>query len=66
MAIDHMPVDPSSIMTVISFITFIGILWWTFLFKRRVDFDAAAMLPFADEPVDADLAADKTRSIRHG
>ena len=39
----------SSIMTVVSFITFIGILWWTFSSKRRADFDSAAQLPFADD-----------------
>ncbi|MDB5963292.1 MAG: CcoQ/FixQ family Cbb3-type cytochrome c oxidase assembly chaperone [Massilia sp.] len=38
----------SSIMTVTSFLTFIGILAWTFLLRRAADFDAAACLPFAD------------------
>jgi cytochrome c oxidase cbb3-type subunit 4 len=39
----------SSAMTVVSFLTFIGILWWTFIRHKRHDFDAAAQLPFADE-----------------
>lgn len=52
-----MPIDSildraSSIMTVISFVTFLGILAWTFLVKRSADFDAAAALPFADEERD--------------
>ena len=38
----------SSVMTVVSFATFVGILLWTFLLKRSADFDAAATLPFAD------------------
>ena len=38
----------SSVMTVISFATFVGIVLWTFLLKRGADFDAAASLPFAD------------------
>jgi hypothetical protein len=38
----------SSVMTVISFATFVGIVLWTFLLKRSTDFDAAATLPFAD------------------
>ncbi len=49
MAIAHMLPDPSSIMTVISLATFLGILWWTFVTKRSADFDVAANLPFADE-----------------
>ncbi len=39
----------SSIMTLISFITFLGILLWTFALKRNADFAAQAALPFADE-----------------
>ena len=44
----------SSAMTVISFLTFVGILWWTFIRHKDRDFSAAAQLPFAD---DDDLAA---------
>ena len=39
----------SSAMTVISFLTFIGILWWTFIRHKDHDFAAAAQLPFADD-----------------
>jgi cytochrome c oxidase cbb3-type subunit 4 len=39
----------SSVMTVISLLTFLGILWWTFGIKRSADFDAAAAVPFADD-----------------
>ena len=49
MVIDNLFDSASSIMTVVSFITFIGILWWTFSSKRRQDFDSAAQLPFADD-----------------
>ena len=42
----------SSIMTLISFLTFIGILLWTFAWKRNSDFAQQAALPFADEHVD--------------
>jgi cytochrome c oxidase cbb3-type subunit 4 len=35
--------------TVASFITFVGILWWTYVHHKRADFDAAARAPFADE-----------------
>ncbi|QYF92700.1 cbb3-type cytochrome c oxidase subunit 3 [Massilia sp. PAMC28688] len=44
----------SSIMTLISFLTFVGILLWTFAVKRNRDFDAQAAMPFADEPAEAD------------
>jgi cytochrome c oxidase cbb3-type subunit 4 len=38
----------SSVMTVVSFITFAGILWWAYVRHKEADF-AAAALPFADE-----------------
>ena len=56
MAILNIFTDASSAMTVISLITFLGILWWTFGVKRSVDFDAAARLPFADEIDDVVIA----------
>lgn len=57
MAIDTLFHDASRIMTVISFVTFLGILAWTFVLNREHDFDNAAGLPFADDAADADLAA---------
>ena len=39
----------SSVMTLISFLTFVGILWWTFIRHKDRDFAAAAQLPFADD-----------------
>lgn len=41
--------DASRAMTVISFLTFSGILAWTWLFRKEQDFAASAALPFADE-----------------
>ncbi len=49
MSIENILPDASSAMTVISLITFIGILWWTFSARRTADFDAAAHIPFADD-----------------
>ncbi len=49
MAIDTLFDRASSVMTVISFITFAGILWWTLVSRSEKDFAAAAELPFADE-----------------
>ena len=41
--------DASSVMTVSSFVTFLGIVGWTYVLRRSSDFDKAALLPFADE-----------------
>ncbi|MFS2005666.1 cbb3-type cytochrome oxidase subunit 3 [Duganella sp. CT11-25] len=49
MAIDNLFDSASSVMTVISFITFMGILWWAFIRNKEADFAAAARLPFADD-----------------
>jgi cytochrome c oxidase cbb3-type subunit IV len=37
----------SSVMTVVSFVTFIGIVIWAYSKKRRRAFDDAANAPFA-------------------
>ena len=63
MAIENIFTDASSTMTVISLITYIGILWWTFGVKRSSDFDAAANLPFAD---DNEGAAAQDTEKQHG
>jgi cytochrome c oxidase cbb3-type subunit 4 len=62
MAIETIINDAGIVTTVISFITFIGILWWTFGFKRGRDFDAIACLPFAD---DIDEAQELNMEKRH-
>ena len=41
--------DLRSAFTVISFATFIGIVWWAWSRHNRKRFDDAASLPFADE-----------------
>lgn len=49
MTLAHLFDSASSVMTVVSFATFMGIVLWTFLWHRSTDFDTAAALPFADE-----------------
>jgi cytochrome c oxidase cbb3-type subunit IV len=49
MAIENLFDHASSVMTVISFITFAGILLWAYVGHKEADFAAAATLPFADE-----------------
>ena len=41
--------DAHSIVTVLSFVTFIGIVWWTYSARRANALNEAAYLPFADE-----------------
>lgn len=41
--------DVRSLMTLVSLLTFIGIVYWAFVAHHKQDFDEAAMLPFADE-----------------
>jgi len=38
-----------SLVTIISFVLFLGIVWWTLQARRRPDFEEAQMLPFVDE-----------------
>lgn len=54
MAIENLFDSASSVMTVISFITFVAILWWTFISHRSSDFDAVASAPFADDDLITD------------
>ena len=52
MAIEHIFDSASSVMTVVSFTTFMAIVVWTFVLKKGTDFEEAARLPFADEEDD--------------
>jgi len=49
MSLDHIFDSASSVMTVISFITFAGICAWAWSRNKQDDFAQAARLPFADE-----------------
>ncbi len=48
MGIDTILSDARSLITLLSFLTFIGIMWWTYVRHKPEDFDQAANLPFAD------------------
>ena len=41
--------DMRSVMTVISFLTFVGIVAWAWSKRNKRDFDEAAQLPFKDD-----------------
>lgn len=49
MGIENLMIDARSVITVLSFLSFIGIVWWAYSARRGADFEAAANLPFADE-----------------
>jgi cytochrome c oxidase cbb3-type subunit IV len=38
-----------SLVTIISFVMFLGIAWWAWQARRRPEFEQAQMLPFLDE-----------------
>ncbi|HMW16362.1 MAG TPA: cbb3-type cytochrome c oxidase subunit 3 [Accumulibacter sp.] len=45
--------DLRSLITVLSFITFLGIVWWAYGMKsNKKRFEEASMLPFSDEEAD--------------
>ena len=44
-------VDLRSLMTVVSFLTFVGIVVWAYGKGRRQRFDEAALLPFTEDEV---------------
>ncbi len=54
--------DMRAIFTVVTFVTFIGILLWAYSSRRKQDFDEAAQLPFTEDELDGD---DKVSSPRH-
>jgi cytochrome c oxidase cbb3-type subunit 4 len=58
MALEHIFDNASSIMTVISFATFTGILGWTYVLRKETDFVLAACLPFADDTDNDDRGED--------
>jgi cytochrome c oxidase cbb3-type subunit 4 len=53
------------IMTVITFITFVGIVFWAYSRKRKAEFDAAANAPFA-LPDDAEGPNTNANAAREG
>jgi cytochrome c oxidase cbb3-type subunit IV len=53
--------DLRSIVTVLSMLTFVGIVVWAYRRTNRANFDEAAMLPFADDnTIGRDTREDRT------
>ncbi len=53
--------DARSLITLISMLTFIGIVVWAWSARRKNEFDEAAMLPFADDDMNT-----QKQEPRHG
>ena len=51
--------DLRTIVTTISFIVFVGIVYWAYSSRQRARFDEAANLPFAESDEQVDAAADQ-------
>ncbi|HEY8609539.1 MAG TPA: CcoQ/FixQ family Cbb3-type cytochrome c oxidase assembly chaperone [Noviherbaspirillum sp.] len=49
MDIEHFILDARTVVTVLSFLSFIGIVLWAYSGRRGAAFEAAARLPFADD-----------------
>ena len=41
--------DARALMTVLAFVSFLGIVFWAYSGKRKARFDEAARLPFDDD-----------------
>jgi cytochrome c oxidase cbb3-type subunit 4 len=52
-------IDLRSIMTVLAFLTFVGIVLWAWSGRRRTAFDEAAKLPFTEDEATAAAGARK-------
>jgi cytochrome c oxidase cbb3-type subunit 4 len=54
MSFEQFIFDARNVVTVVSFLTFIGIVLWAYSGRRSADFEEAARLPFADDMNKAD------------
>ena len=56
--------DLRVVVTVVSFLVFVGIVVWAYSRKRKRDFDEAAQLPFRGEDFGDNAASTKTGKRR--
>ncbi len=65
MGLDIILNNASSIMTVVSLVTFLGIIAWSYSGKRSAEFSDAENLPFADDDADRLVQVMENRENRH-
>ena len=54
-----------SVVTLVSFAVFIGIVYWAWSDKNKFRFDEAANLPFADDDAELPLASKNVEDANH-
>lgn len=54
--------DVRSLITVLAFVTFIGIVFWAWSGKRKQAFDEAAHLPFHEDEPDSGVNSGRVQS----
>ena len=57
--------DLRTIVTSISFVVFIGIVWWAYGKRQKKRFDEAANLPFADAELPDEISSAATAIHRN-
>jgi len=58
--------DLRSLLVVLAFVSFLGIVLWAFHHRSRKQFDEAAGLPFADDHLDRISACSGRRDLDEG
>ena len=54
--------DLRSLFTVLSFLAFVGIVWWAYSSRRKEGYEAAARIPLEDDlPLAAGQRADQVK-----
>ena len=61
MTIENLFTDARSVLTVVSLLTFLGIVFWSYSGRRAAAYAEAANLPFADEIDDTGATEKETR-----
>ncbi len=47
--------DLRSLFTVLSFVMFVGIVWWAYSSRRKQSYEAAARIPLEEDDLPADV-----------
>jgi cytochrome c oxidase cbb3-type subunit IV len=58
--------DARSLITLVSFISFLGIVWWAYGARRKTGFEEAAMLPLTEEDDLEQATAQAAQERVHG
>ena len=56
--------DLRTLVTALSFVVFVGIVYWAWSSRQRARFEEAANLPFADSDLPGDIPADRATASK--